>query len=263
VKHSTPEGIKFKKLQRRLNLPRYAVAGLLEMLWVATIKNAPRGDIGRFDNETIAIECDWSGDADELVNAFVEAKWLDRCEENRLVVHDWQDHAPYFVRGIAARQGGFIAAKESELKSELKSVTIVDDYSPGVAATKVDDYVGVQPNITQPNVTKPNTIYVDEFVSLWNSRPGIVKIRKLTGDRRQKLIARLADPDWPWREAIQKLPLPSSAGKTWQPDVDYFLRSERQAVGIVEGKFDWRGESGALVGPGQVYDPNADFGSDF
>lgn len=259
MKHSTPESIKFRKLQRRLGLPRYAVAGLLEMLWIATIKNAPRGDIGRFDNETIAIECDWHGDADDFVNALVEARWLDECAEHRLVVHDWADHAPYFVRGIASRQGGFVVARQAE----LKSATIVGNYSQPTEATNVGDYTDQQPNLTQHNVTQPNLILVDEFVSLWNSRPGIVRIRKLTPDRRKRLLVRLEDPEWPWREAIAKLPLPSSDEQDWQPDVDYFLRNERNAVGIVEGKFDWRKKTGALVGPGQVYDPNADFGSDF
>lgn len=151
MKHSTPDGIKFKKLQRRLKLPRYATVGILESLWIATIKNAPAGDIGRFDNETIAIECDWDRDADELVDALVDCGWLDKCDKNRLVVHDWHDHAPYFVRGVVSKKGGFC----SKVSEELKTDTTVGDISPPQTDTPVDDITGQQPNLTQPNLTQP------------------------------------------------------------------------------------------------------------
>lgn len=151
MKHSTPDGIKFKKLQRRLKLPRYATVGILESLWIATIKNAPAGDIGRFDNETIAIECDWDRDADELVDALTDCGWLDKCDKNRLVVHDWHDHAPYFVRGVVSKKGGFC----SKVSEELKTGTIVGDISPPQTDVPVGDITDQQPNLTQHNLTKP------------------------------------------------------------------------------------------------------------
>ena len=108
---------------------------------------------------------------------------------------------------------------------------------------------------------------VDEFAIRWNSRPGIKPISRMTTERRRKLAVRLRDPDWPWREAIDKLPLPSSPGMDWQPDFDYFVANETNAVKIVEGKFDWRANAGRkapAAGPGQNYDPNyKDFGHDF
>ncbi|MEO2014043.1 MAG: hypothetical protein ABGZ53_06695, partial [Fuerstiella sp.] len=64
MKHSTPDSMKFKTLQRQLGVSRVVTAGTLELLWIATLNNAKRGDIGRFPNEEIAIECDWAGDPD-------------------------------------------------------------------------------------------------------------------------------------------------------------------------------------------------------
>lgn len=153
MKHSTPEGIKFKKLQRRLKLRRYATVGILESLWIATIKNSPAGDIGRFDNETIAIECDWDGDADELVDALTECGWLDKCATSRLVVHDWHDHAPYFVRGVVSKRGGF----KSKPSEPLKTATIVGDISQPQNADPVADITDQQPNLTKHNLTKPKS----------------------------------------------------------------------------------------------------------
>ena len=72
MKASTPELMKFQKLQRRLKESRRGIIGLLEGLWIAVAKNCPRGNIGRFSNEEIAIMVDWENDADELVAALVD-----------------------------------------------------------------------------------------------------------------------------------------------------------------------------------------------
>jgi hypothetical protein len=186
VKHSTPESIKFKKLQRRLGITRYATIGVLESLWIATIKNAPRGDIGRFDNETIAIECEWDGDADTLVSALVECGWLDRSVQYRLIVHDWHDHAPYFVRGVVAKSGGFLSLEGScakQCKDELKSETIVGDYSDQLL---VSDFIDQQPNLTKHNVTKhkeddaaSQQSYPVDFEDFWKAYPVNAKGRKV------------------------------------------------------------------------------------
>lgn len=141
MKHQVPESLKFRKLQRRLGVSRVVTAGTLELLWIAVQKNAPRGDIGRFDNESIAIECDWEGEPDELVEALVETGWLERCSQHRLVVHDWHEHAPYWVKGVAERAGGFVTKVEDN-SSELKLAT--DDAAPSEA----------RPNQTKPNLTK-------------------------------------------------------------------------------------------------------------
>ena len=77
---------------------------------MACAVNSPRGDIGRMDNESIAIECDWPADQDPdvLIDALEDTGWLDEHPEHRLVIHDWNDHAPRWVRGVAAKKGGII-----------------------------------------------------------------------------------------------------------------------------------------------------------
>ena len=64
MKNNTPELMNFKRLQRRLGVNTAQLVGHLELLWIATAKNAPEGDIGRFSNEDIAIACYWEGDPD-------------------------------------------------------------------------------------------------------------------------------------------------------------------------------------------------------
>lgn len=103
MKMTCPQSIKFLKLKRRLRLPHWQVVGLLESLWLFTQMNAPRGDIGRLSNEDLAATIEWDGDADQLVLTLVECGFLDECEANRLVVHDWADHVPTYLKGALSK----------------------------------------------------------------------------------------------------------------------------------------------------------------
>lgn len=99
VKTGTESKLKFKQLKRRLNLRHWQVVGLLEAIWRATEGNAPEGDIGRFTNDEIASAIEWEGDADDMISALVECRWLDADDYYRLVVHDWPEHAPNHLKG--------------------------------------------------------------------------------------------------------------------------------------------------------------------
>lgn len=118
MKANTPELMKFKRLQRRLGISTAQLIGHLELLWMATAKNAPEGDIGRFSNEDIAIACYWENDPDSFVNALVECGWLDPSEEWRLLVHDWAQHAPTWVGGNLKRHGRDFRAPQSQPTKE-------------------------------------------------------------------------------------------------------------------------------------------------
>lgn len=146
MKHGTPDTMKFKKLVRRLGVSRALAVGTLELLWIATQKNAKRGDIGRFSNEEIAIECDWSGDPDELVAALLETGWIDRSEEHRLVVHNWAQHAPRYLHAWVKGQKTTFAAGDTTV---LTTEGTVDP-------TAGETTEGGIPNLTKPNLTEPN-----------------------------------------------------------------------------------------------------------
>jgi hypothetical protein len=98
MKVGTENHLKTKRLKRLLGKPCYAVVGLLESLWLLTISSADEGDVGRFSNEEIADAIEWDGDADALIDALITAGWLDRDDERRLVVHDWLDHCPKYIK---------------------------------------------------------------------------------------------------------------------------------------------------------------------
>ncbi|HBE71802.1 MAG TPA: hypothetical protein DDW52_26970 [Planctomycetaceae bacterium] len=103
MKDGTTEKLKFKKLKLRLGLAEWQLVGLLETLWKFTRQNCPQGDIGRFSDEDIAVSIEYSDDATELIAALTDCGWLERDDEFRLVVHDWSEHAPTFIKGCLRR----------------------------------------------------------------------------------------------------------------------------------------------------------------
>lgn len=90
----------------------------------------------------------------------------------------------------------------------------------------------------QKSETKPADV-----VDAWNASKAPTRVKRLTTDRMRKLQTRLNNPDWPWREAIERLPIPNDDRFTWQPDFDWLIKNETNAVAICEGKFDRDGPS--------------------
>jgi len=157
MKHTTPDLMKFKKLQRRLGVHKAQLVGMLELLWIATQKSAPRGDIGKFDDEEIAIEMGWDGDPETLILSLVECGWLDRCEDHRLVVHDWHEHAPRYLKGNISKAGGFVSgpSKDSPYGTPVRDPR-TEEPSEDTGDPVRGSHTDHPPNLTKPNQTKPN-----------------------------------------------------------------------------------------------------------
>lgn len=167
--HSATQSAKFKKLVRRLrpHFPSCAVSvqsvtiGILESLWHATIVSAQRGDIGRIDNETIAELVGWYDDPDALISYLIETGWIDEHPEHRLVVHDWSDHAPAFIKRNIDRKGGFICDVKQSLPCS-------GEQGSGRFSAQNNKEAGThnitKPNATQQNETEPNQLPLEASV---------------------------------------------------------------------------------------------------
>ena len=155
MKTTTITSMKFLKLKRKLGLPHWQAVGLLESLWVFCMANAMAGDIGRHSNEDIAAAIEWAGDPDQLIENLIETGWLDRHQDCRLSVHDWDEHCPNFVKGVMAKKGkSFVSRPQpSSQPSTLPSSQLSSQPStlPEYATLS-----GQPSNLTKPNLTKPN-----------------------------------------------------------------------------------------------------------
>ena len=123
MKRGTPDHPKVKQLADLLHIEIWGAVGVLEMLWHFTAKFAPQGDIGRYSDEVIAEAVHWrvrSGSAGvptgvRLRSALVQAGFLDTCPINRLVVHDWKDHADEGVKKFLSRHSlDFVQTQSSK-----------------------------------------------------------------------------------------------------------------------------------------------------
>lgn len=103
MKSGTPDHPKLMDLQARLNVTKPHAVGVLECLWHWTAKFTPAGNVGRYPDIMIAQAIGWTGDPEQLVEGLVEAGWIDRSDEHRLVVHDWPDHCEDSVHLRLAR----------------------------------------------------------------------------------------------------------------------------------------------------------------
>lgn len=82
----------------RLGLELPAAIGHLELLWAFTGKQAAQGNIGKWPDGAIARACYWMGEPAAFIRALRESGFLDADSTHRLAVHDWEHHAPGWVR---------------------------------------------------------------------------------------------------------------------------------------------------------------------
>ncbi len=98
MKLGTGRHHKVRHLTRLLDISRAQAIGHLNLMWELTMGEAPQGDIGKIPDQDIEDDCDWSGESGALVAAMLEVGWLCHDAEYRLLVHDWDDHCPEFIK---------------------------------------------------------------------------------------------------------------------------------------------------------------------
>lgn len=151
MKAGTETKLKFKALKRKLGLSLWQITGLLESLWRATEHNSPAGDIGKLTNDEIASAIEWEGDANDLISALVEFRWLDPDTDFRLVVHDWSDHAPNYLKGAFAKHGKVFADQYAKQRAKQ------DETSGKIVPSNVLGHGATNPILSYPiqNLSNP------------------------------------------------------------------------------------------------------------
>jgi hypothetical protein len=89
----------------RLDVQLPTAIGHLELLWAFTGKQAAQGNIGKWPDGAIARACYWMGDPESFISALVESGFVDADDEHRLVIHDWHEHSPGWVRAKLKKLG--------------------------------------------------------------------------------------------------------------------------------------------------------------
>lgn len=71
-------------------------------LWARMAVCRPKGILYDMSDEDIAIEAQWKGEPEKLINALLEIGWLDRRDDGILLLHDWKEHQSW-VYGFEER----------------------------------------------------------------------------------------------------------------------------------------------------------------
>lgn len=116
---------KIRMLALRLNVPFPHAVGMCGMLWNFTADHAPRGDIGKVDDSTIAFAVEWAGSVPALIEALVSCRLIDRDATHRLVIHDWHEHCPRYVHAklAKAKQAVIVPTTEQTVERTTERTT--------------------------------------------------------------------------------------------------------------------------------------------
>lgn len=96
---------KIHALARRLAIPFPHALGISGLLWNFTCDHAPDGNVGKHGALGIATATHWDGDSNALVDALVAVRLIDVLENGEMVIHQWEEHCPQWVKNKNARGG--------------------------------------------------------------------------------------------------------------------------------------------------------------
>lgn len=107
--HTTLRGHpKLEALADLLGISEPQAVGHLHYLWWWCLDYADDGDLTRKSARTIARGAQWTGDPQAFIEALLncgdecEAGFLERTEDGRILVHDWEDYAGKIINRRAA-----------------------------------------------------------------------------------------------------------------------------------------------------------------
>lgn len=92
-------------LAQRLGIPRIYAVGVLEVFWHWVAKFRHQGDLTGISPEYLKDVLSYPGDGEALIAALVACRWLDRTKDDRLIVHDWSEHADNAVHARIKKAG--------------------------------------------------------------------------------------------------------------------------------------------------------------
>ena len=159
-----PAHRKVKKLKRLLKIKTPQAVGHLAMLWLWAVDNTPDGDLSTLDPEDIAEACEWPKDAEQLVQALMEAGFIDPDAK----LHDWSDYAGMLLdrrenqrEQNRKRQQRYRNKRKAESNATEPNASTQDSnpvtHDDNVSVTRYESVsnapVTPLPNLTIPNLT--------------------------------------------------------------------------------------------------------------
>ena len=242
-----------------LDIEPVKVTGMLVLIWLWSLDNAPDGSLEGISNRSIARAAQWDGDADEFVEALKNAGLLDVSADTGLSLHDWYEYAGKLVEKREAER-----ERSRRRRAETNGQTADDqpttdgrptdkptDDQPTtdgrVEKSKSRVELSISSEVTTSEESEPaaadptpyeaiRTVYHDHC-------PSYPKLRKLSANRKKAIAAR-------WKEYGQNLAtfielfdaaeaspfLKGQNDRNWSADFDWLMKSDNMAK-VLEGKY--------------------------
>jgi hypothetical protein len=147
------------ELAARLGVSKPTAIGHLELLWAFVGKLATQGNIGKYGDGAIARAAEWQGDPTAFVDGLLLAGFLDECGTHRLVVHDWSEHCPSWVRAKAKRARLELLAKGEPTKGPSR-VSTIEATIDGLETVSVPDLHPDYVRARVPSQAKRSQAYI-------------------------------------------------------------------------------------------------------
>ena len=226
------------------------MTGMMVLLWLWAIDNAPSGSLAGVSAGTIARGAQYGGDPMAFVDALKRQELLDDGPEG-LQIHDWEEHAGNLIdrrQKDAKRKAAERAAKKAaEPETSAGRPTDVREKS---AARVEQSRERAEKKDTPPNggESEPaDPIPYEKIRILWNGTClSYSKANGVNGIRRTLLAARWKehpDLDW-WSSYFTRIEasgfLQGKNDRRWKATLDWVLNAANMDK-ILEGKYDAEG----------------------
>lgn len=160
--------------------PAHAL-GLIVSFWLWALDNAPSGSLDGISNRMIARAAQWTGSADEFVEALKNADLLDETADGGLELHDWQEYTGSLIE---KRESEKIRSRNRRAAAKEKAAGVAETTSgqttdaPQTNQQKTDgrvEYSRVEysrvDNIGGNNPPLPPDVQTERFAAFWKLYP--------------------------------------------------------------------------------------------
>ena len=174
---------KTKKLARLLSVSLPAAVGHLHYFWWWALDFAQDGTLEKYDGYDLADAMQWDGDPDQLLEAMIEAGYIDDTEDG-LMIHDWGEYAGKLLERRAKDRARKRAAAEAagvpqNLRRSSDGNDEESEETPSASFVTNQPTVPNQPNTTNStNRTEPTTptsapaaLQETRFAEFWKAYP--------------------------------------------------------------------------------------------
>jgi len=113
---------KLYELRSKLNWSKNETIGFLHRFWWMVLEASENGDVTKLSPEFVAEQLSMKVEQIRAaLDAMVNTGWIDQCEGDILVIHDWLDHAGKYLRESKCRSD---KKKWEKIESFHKSLNI-------------------------------------------------------------------------------------------------------------------------------------------